>query len=246
VVGVYGKKGAQVSVNEGCNCCVCCICGFCLFKRSLGHMCCCVYVGSGRSHKCFEDVPRKALESMSTGRQTLARDRWILLQEAITKKRIPEPRDNPASKRVFEKYSEFISWKPISTNGEIQVEITLKGKENKRDNISNNNSLCIRHPTLLPQVSDNLLNSTLTPPSTNVFPITVFRDVQYSTLEINDLRGYDKTGRICIWPAEQALAYWCLSNLPRFEDKVVIELGGGFHCLAGLCIAKFGKGLYRC
>ncbi|XP_024516595.1 calmodulin-lysine N-methyltransferase [Selaginella moellendorffii] len=48
--------------------------------------------------------------------------------------------------------------------------------------------------------------------------------------------GIDNTGVICLWPAEEILAYYCVSRPEMFRNKRIIELGAGYG-LAGLALA---------
>ncbi|XP_037959542.1 calmodulin-lysine N-methyltransferase [Teleopsis dalmanni] len=57
----------------------------------------------------------------------------------------------------------------------------------------------------------------------------------------SDLMGFNNTGNICVWPSEEALTVYVLSQLESYEGKYILELGGGFTCLTGLMLSKYAK-----
>lgn len=60
-------------------------------------------------------------------------------------------------------------------------------------------------------------------------------------LTANDLMGFNNTGNICVWPSEEALTVYALSDLDTYRGKWILELGGGMTCLTGLMLSKYSK-----
>lgn len=52
-----------------------------------------------------------------------------------------------------------------------------------------------------------------------------------------DMVGFDNTGNICIWPAEEALAHHMLAIRRELRGMSICELGGGMTGFAGLVAA---------
>jgi calmodulin-lysine N-methyltransferase len=65
--------------------------------------------------------------------------------------------------------------------------------------------------------------------------------VPLNQIRLSDLTGFNNTGNVCVWPSEDCLSQYCLENLPLFQGKSIIELGGGMTSLCGLTIASCGE-----
>lgn len=54
--------------------------------------------------------------------------------------------------------------------------------------------------------------------------------------------GFLNTGNICVWPAEEILAFYVCSHPEIVRGKTVIELGGGMTAMAGVAAAGWHGG----
>lgn len=103
----------------------------------------------------------------------------------------------------------------------------------------------VQHDHLTSADKDELLGSAL---DWFLYKLTV-QHIDYSVnihhvnrpITASDLMGFNNTGNICVWPSEEALAFYVLGDINSFTGKMVLELGGGMTCLAGLLIAKYGR-----
>lgn len=187
--------------------------------------------------------------SSSSGRSSgsnspsLARSRWDLLQDALRKKSIPESSGHPASKRSFERYDSLFDSIPLSKEY-MRAFVYIPSHSAALDSVvvtNLNEELGLRLPAKS-QPRINVMRNKNN--GAAVYSADIYRKCLAPDLGIfKDLQGFDKTGRICIWPSEQVLASWCLKNLDLFAGNSVIELGGGFHCLGGVSLAMYSKGL---
>lgn len=59
-----------------------------------------------------------------------------------------------------------------------------------------------------------------------------------ATVTLEDMVGFNNTGNVCVWPAEEVMAYHCLVKRDMFFNATVCELGCGMTGLAGVMLAS--------
>uniref|UniRef100_A0A914VN74 Calmodulin-lysine N-methyltransferase n=1 Tax=Plectus sambesii TaxID=2011161 RepID=A0A914VN74_9BILA len=57
-------------------------------------------------------------------------------------------------------------------------------------------------------------------------------------VSVEDLVGFNNTGNVCIWPAEEVMAYYVGKYAKICAGRRVVELGAGMTGVAGLCAAS--------
>jgi calmodulin-lysine N-methyltransferase len=112
-----------------------------------------------------------------------------------------------------------------------------KGKKstNRHQNLSNNSRSSFNLFSVRPLPHDatwhryTLINGT---------PLSVEIPLPSRKFTVEDLTGFNNTGNVRIWPSEEVLAYMVLQHCTFFENKTVLEVGGGMSCLAGVLLAQ--------
>lgn len=152
------------------------------------------------------------------GEASVARKRWKILARAI-KRNGKNYLDDNNEKMIEDEF--FVSVRRFNSFDLVkQDQISSEDKENLLGHSENWYTYKLKVNTFEYMVNIHHINR----------PVTA-----------NDLMGFNYTGNVCVWPSEEALAFYCMSNVDSFNGKMVLELGGGMTCLAGLLIAKFSK-----
>lgn len=151
---------------------------------------------------------------------SVARKRWKILARAIKRNSKNYLDDHEKTETLIEDEF-FVSVRRFNTFDLVkQDQISSEDKENLIGHSENWYAYKLKVNTFEYMVNIHHINR----------PVTA-----------SDLMGFNYTGNVCVWPSEEALAFYCMSNVDSFNGKMVLELGGGMTCLAGLLIAKYAK-----
>ncbi|XP_015606485.1 calmodulin-lysine N-methyltransferase isoform X4 [Cephus cinctus] len=108
--------------------------------------------------------------------------------------------------------------------------------------------ISMRRFTSFGLVNPVILENAVTDPESSWYEYSAVVDSKIYSAEIrrinknftaNELIGFNNTGNVCVWPSEECLAYYLMKNRRICKNKMVLELGGGMSCLAGVFAAKY-------
>ena len=75
----------------------------------------------------------------------------------------------------------------------------------------------------------------------NDWPMIELRLIDKYQFDVMDISGFNNTGNIRIWAAEECLSFYFLENKGIYEGKRVIEIGAGMTGLAGVCFGFYAS-----
>eukprot|EP00054_Salpingoeca_dolichothecata_P027504 m.202274 g.202274 ORF g.202274 m.202274 type:complete len:322 (+) comp25981_c0_seq3:6587-7552(+) len=158
-----------------------------------------------------------------------ARGRWAILAAALLKKTEEPTTPDPAlSVRRFASFGLFLVH-PAASPAHLAENAALAWQ---------NYTLATScpPPPPAPCTSQQPTPMPPTPLPTTLPDLTVA--LLQSKPSAQELMGFNNTGNICVWVAEEVLSYYVLHHRIRFQDKVVCEVGSGMTALAGLIVAQ--------
>lgn len=183
----------------------------------------------------------------------VAKERWKILRRAIVEKAKAESQNQEEiSIRRFASFNLFVKCdiqRPTLRNDD-SGNPSIKGKfVDNEDPSKTVSSSDVRNDTT--SVNDNPSHTnTVVADATSWSKYQLLKDDSrdplkirlHSKTNVRDLANFgdvDNTGNVCVWPAEEVLAYYLSQRPELVGDRSVLELGGGMTCLAGLVVAKW-------
>lgn len=191
-----------------------------------------------KSMECENNNPSKtdALTIMPRARHSIARRRWTLLAKALSNQ---GNNNNSNTIAMSDDQSILNSQRPISVCTTVRSEdLRASVRRFGSFDLWQQNCLSADCRDQLVGHSNDWMTYRLDVGSekycVNIHHIN-------RPITATDLMGFNNTGNVCVWPSEEALAFHALDDLNSFTNKMVLELGGGMTCLAGLLVAKYGR-----
>eukprot|EP01147_Barroeca_monosierra_P004786 gene4786-6855_t len=202
---------------------------------------------SSDAKRCVEQVPIDSSTPTTSVAQNLSRNKWRILRDAIIKaskvaKNAHESLHLEDDVRRFRSFGLV-----ISTKLEHGTEIVLSNiftssfhsyNELVIDFDAHGQPLSIQDEFLKQKTISGWWHRHLVS-SVPSFSADVFHMSSIVTFE--DMLGFNNTGNVCVWPSEEVLAHWLLTNGDFHQSHRVCEIGGGMASLAGLAVALHYK-----
>lgn len=171
---------------------------------------------------------------MLRARHSIARKRWTLLAKALSNNGNNNSNSMKSTEKPFTNTEQPIASCPAVRTEDLRASVRRFGSFDlwQQNNLSDDcRNLLVGH-------SNDWLTYRLDVDSAE-YCVNIHHINRPITAA--DLMGFNNTGNVCVWPSEEALAYHAIADLGSFTDKMVLELGGGMTCLAGLLVAKYGR-----
>ena len=165
-------------------------------------------------------MSEKRSSSDSVQSRRLASDRWKILRQAI----LSSDKVNDDSKQVVRNFGSS-SVRSFSSFGLF----TVTQNSGKLEKVPVNSSADADSWVHYKVTIDRKINRP-------VVAEVVVKFVQEKP-SLETLMGFNNTGNVCVWPAEEVMAFYCLKHLEMFQGANICELGGGMTSLSGLLLA---------
>jgi len=169
---------------------------------------------------------------------SMAKKRWKILSRAVVNAaKSSTAQDHDLDGISVRRFSSFHLFQTESVSKTKVAPNDFEVPPVKKRLIDKSHSLKNGHPiddaSWIAYRLPNLSSSTL--PAIHLrFPSPKFR-----ARDLANFGDVDNTGNVCVWPAEEVMAFYLARRPELVRGKTVVELGGGMTCLAGLVAARW-------
>lgn len=157
--------------------------------------------------------------------QSLARERWKILQQAVLS---PDDRERQHNSGASNHVGGFSSFNLFTV---VPASPSLKRRSSPCDETE-------RVSPKFPAVSEEWITYKVKGNIDKTRHVEVVVKLVSEKVSLETLVGFNNTGNVCVWPSEEVMAYYCLKRLRMFQGASVCELGGGMTSLSGLLLAS--------